>query len=314
MNLDASVHGDKAEDLVAKDGVAALGQRVVDTLQVAANDKFVVGRALALIVDAFEVELLGASGLCWSVEIQVEIARLLIFFEHVVDVEFLLGQLLVEVARLLETQFLDGVGQNTLREVELLVFQLALQHLLRQTAVLLLRLLQCEAYLRTGTRGLHNVQPLLTRLLRALREDFNGVARVQLLADGHYLSIHLSTHARVAYMRVDVVGKVENGGALRELQQVALGSEHKHFIVVEVELELVHHLQVVAGLEGGANVGEPLVESRLALHALVAPVGSKSALGNLVHALGANLHLHPLLFRSEHGDMQAFVAVRLRHA
>ena len=77
---------------------------------------------------------------------------------------------------------------------------------------------------------------------------------------------------------------------------------------------MIDGLLVVARLECLADVREPFIDARLLrFHALVAPVGGQSALGNLVHSLGANLHLHPFLLGSQDGDVQAFVAVRFRH-
>ena len=37
-------------------------------------------------------------------------------------------------------------------------------------------------------------------------------------------------------------------------------------------------------------------------------------LSNIVHALGAYLHFHPFIFRSEHSDVEALIAIALRHA
>ena len=40
-------------------------------------------------------------------------------------------------------------------------------------------------------------------------------------------------------------------------------------------------------------------------------MGSKSVFGNIVHALGSYLYLHPSVVRSQHGYVQTLVAVRL---
>ncbi len=134
-------------------------------------------------------------------------------------------------------------------------------------------------------------------------------------AEGDILAVDLAADAGVADARVDMVGEVEHGGSLGKLQQVALRGEGIDLVLVEVELELVHHLQVVACLQGGADRGEPLLHAAaVGLHALVAPVGGEAVLGHLVHALGADLHLHPLLLRTEHGDVETLVAIGLRHA
>ena len=112
---------------------------------------------------------------------------------------------------------------------------------------------------------------------------------------------------------MDVVGEVENGGTLRKLQQVALRRKHEHLILVKVHLELVHKLQVVVVLQRSSDVLQPVVQSRFALDALISPVRSQALFGYLVHALRPYLHLHPLVLGSEHRDVQALVAVRLRH-
>ena len=110
-----------------------------------------------------------------------------------------------------------------------------------------------------------------------------------------------------------MIGKVEHSGSLRELQQVALWSEHKDLVLIKVHLELVHHLHVVTRFEYAADVVQPFVQSCFTLYALISPMGSHSPLGNLIHAFGAYLHLHPFLLRSEHGDMQTLISVRLWH-
>ena len=43
-------------------------------------------------------------------------------------------------------------------------------------------------------------------------------------------------------------------------------------------------------------------------------MGSHTLLGNLVHTLGTDLNLHPLLLRSKDGDMQTLIAIRLGYA
>ena len=112
---------------------------------------------------------------------------------------------------------------------------------------------------------------------------------------------------------MDMVGEVEHGGSFGKLQQVAFGGEHIHLVFVEVHLELVHHLKVVACLQGSTYVGKPFVHTAFGLHPFIAPVGSQTAFGNLVHALRTNLHLYPFALRSQYGDVQAFVSVRFRH-
>ena len=117
----------------------------------------------------------------------------------------------------------------------------------------------------------------------------------------------------VAHLRVDVIGEVEHRGALCQFVQVTLRGKHIHLVFIQTAAELVHHLHVVARLQSLAYVGEPCVETALALHSLVAPVCGESVFCHLVHAFGAYLHLHPFVLRTQHRDVQTLISVALRH-
>ena len=314
VHLYAAAHGNKAKHIVAIDGVAALCQREIDALQVAVYHQHIVVAPCLLLFKVVEVELFGTARGSRCIQVQVEVAHLYILLYHLVHINLLVGNLLVEVARPFKSHLLDGVGHGALREFNLAVLELPLQHFLGIESVFLPGFFQGEAQFRLGTRCFHNVQPVLLGLLVALGHNFHGVARVERLANGHHAPVHPGTNASVAHARMNVVGKVEHRCPLRKLQQIAFGGEHKHLVFVEVEPELVHHLKVVARFQGRANVIQPLVNPGFAaLHSLVAPVGSKAALCHLVHALGSYLHLHPLVFGSQHGNVQALVAVALGH-
>ena len=204
--------------------------------------------------------------------------------------------------------------ENRVLLLYLAVLELALEHLLGEESLFDSSLLERQSDLRLGTRGLDNREPLLTRLLVRRGEDLHLVATLQLVADGHHLAVDAPTSTLVAQLGVDMVGKVEHRGTYGELPKVTGRREHEHLVFVEIHLELVHGLHALRVLEHRADTREPLVEASLALHALIAPVGSHTALGNLVHALGTYLHLHPLLLRTQDGDVERLVAIRLRHA
>ena len=136
---------------------------------------------------------------------------------------------------------------------------------------------------------------------------------MQLVAQVHHLVVDSGSRASVAHVGVYLVGKVEHRGTLGEFPEFSLGREHEHLILIEVHLELVHHLQAVGVLQRGTDAVEPVVESALALHALVAPVGSQTFLCHLVHPFRADLHFHPFLFGAEYGDVEALIAVGFRN-
>ena len=65
-----------------------------------------------------------------------------------------------------------------------------------------------------------------------------------------------------------------------------------------------------SAFEHFAYGGEELVgRIAVALDALVFPMGSQAAFGNLVHAFGAYLYLYPAVARAIDGDMEGFVAI-----
>ena len=84
--------------------------------------------------------------------------------------------------------------------LDLAVLELTLQHLLGEEAVLHLRLFQCQTDLRFGTRGLHNVQPLLTRLLISRCQHLYLVATLQLVTDRHHTSVDTATRTLIAHL------------------------------------------------------------------------------------------------------------------
>ena len=132
---------------------------------------------------------------------------------------------------------------------------------------------------------------------------------MQHIPECHHLVVDSCPGASVANIGVYAVGKIEHSSSLGKFHQFALGSKHKHLILVQVHLELVNHLQVVLVFQCGTYAVEPFVETTLALDALVSPVCSQATLGHLVHAFGAYLHLHPLAFGSEHGDVKTLIAI-----
>ena len=79
-------------------------------------------------------------------------------------------------------------------------------------------------------------------------EDLYLIARVQHLAHWNYFSVNSPTYARVANARVDVVGEIKYGCAFGEFVQISFRGEGIDLVLVEIELELVHYLQVVACL------------------------------------------------------------------
>ena len=128
--------------------------------------------------------------------------------------------------------------------VYLAVLELALQHLLGEGRLPRGHLLQCLAYLGACLRRGDDVQPVLFGRLRVRCHDFHLVAALQPLAQGHVLAVHPCTDAATSQGCVDVEGKVQHRGSLGQLEEVALGGEDEDLVLVQLQFEAVHGLEV----------------------------------------------------------------------
>ena len=101
--------------------------------------------------------------------------------------------------------------------------------------------------------------------------------------------------------------EVQDGSPLRQPDEVSLGREDKHLVVIQVGVHVAHeaHLTfLAAGFQHLTHLVHPLVNIAFTLDPLVAPVCSNASLGGLVHALCAYLYLHPLVVWPIDGDVQ----------
>ena len=101
-----------------------------------------------------------------------------------------------------------------------------------------------------------------------------------------------------------------------KLSRSPFGREDEDLVAEQVFLhraqELLRVLHVLLPLEQLAQPGEALrVGAGDALAALVAPVRGDARLGDAVHLVGADLHLHALAVRADHGGVQRLVHVGL---
>ena len=108
-----------------------------------------------------------------------------------------------------------------------------------------------------------------------------------------------------------MISEVEDSSTHWEFKQITTRREDKHLIFVEFHLKLFHRFQTIGMLQHITDAREPLIKTRFALHAFIAPVGGDTTFGNLVHPFGSDLYFHPFLFRTEYGDMQRLIAIRL---
>lgn len=113
---------------------------------------------------------------------------------------------------------------------------------------------------------------------------------------------------------MDRESKVEHGRPFGQLDQFACRGEDIDLVFVQVHLEILHQVErvVLFRFQGGTDSVQEFVQPAFRLSSFIFPVSGQSPFGNFVHAAGTDLHFHPFVLWSHHGDMQTFVTVRFR--
>ena len=180
------------------------------------------------------------------------------------------------------------------------------------------RLLQVAAdrVARLGRR--HEVHPARVRTRAALRDDFDRFAVLELRLQRHGASIDLGGHAAIADVRMHGVGEVHGGGAARQPQDGALRRKHVNLVGEQVRLDGLEELLGVRRTLHLHEPREPFARAlfgavRVLVDGLVLPVRCDAALGDLLHALRADLHFERQAVRPEQRGVQRLVAVDARN-
>ena len=139
---------------------------------------------------------------------------------------------------------------------------------------------------------------------------------MHLIIQRHQLAVCLGPNHLVAHLAVDGIGKVDGGGAGRQVDEVAARREHKHLVVKEVNLEGAHELLGVR--RGGLNLEHlphpfELAFQRILLGeaSFILPVRRNTKLCRAVHLPGADLHLKGDALLADDGGVQRLVHVGL---
>ena len=171
---------------------------------------------------------------------------------------------------------------------------------------------------RLGSRGAHELQPVLVRNLCGRRENLHGIAALELVPQRHNLAVYLRTHAMIADFRVDGIGKIDRRRPQRHLLDHALRREHIDHIVEQIEFDRVHELAIIGQiplpfheLVQPAECFPIFLFKLTAL--LVLPVRGNTLFTNPMHLVRANLKLHVLSLQAGYGRVQGLVQVRLRN-
>ena len=165
----------------------------------------------------------------------------------------------------------------------------------------------------------HEAFPRRTRRVAARRHDLDLVAVLQHMLQRHQPAVDLGADAGVAHLAVHGIGEIDRRRAARQLDQLPLRREAEHLVLVEFQLGVLHELVGAGGILQDfqqilhpAETRQVLRVGRVAL--LVQPVRGDAVFGDVVHRLGADLHLDLLVqqLAQRHAGVDALVAVGFR--
>ena len=177
------------------------------------------------------------------------------------------------------------------------------------------------ANLRPGALGLHqsqvDIEPVAAGAAVLGGEDFNLVAGFQLVIQGDQLAVDFRAAAAMADLGVDMVGKIDRGGTLRQVDDIAARGEDIDAVLEYVRLHAVHELRRVGDFLAPIHQPAQRVDALLvafvdaAAFFFVAPVRGDAIFGVLVHLGGADLHLERFSIVINDGGMQGLVIIVL---
>ena len=188
----------------------------------------------------------------------------------------------------------------------------------------LLALLPAEplAYLLARPRGNHiveiRVQPIPAGAALLGGDDFDLLAGMELIVEGHQPSIHLGATATIADLAVDLKGKVHRRSPQGQFDDVASGRKHIDPLREYVALERVHKLagilHIILPVSGLAQPIYALLKAVIVLNTfLVSPVSGNAVFGDAVHRFCAYLELKRSPFQRDHRRVQGLVQVPFGH-
>ena len=149
---------------------------------------------------------------------------------------------------------------------------------------------------------------------RTAGHDLHHVAVAQVVVELDNAAVDLGAGHVVAHGGVNGIGKVDGRGPGGQVDHIAVGREHEHLVGEHVHLQRVDEVLGVGVLLILQQAAHPLVAALVAGALpvlLVLPVGGHAVFGDLVHLLGADLHLEGDAALAHHRGVQALVHVGL---
>ena len=209
--------------------------------------------------------------------------------------------------------------RGNLRRYDAARLQLLIEHVFAQRArPVLLQRLEELADLAARPSGLDVVQPRRVRVGIGRRDDLDLIAVRQLGRERDQFMVDPRRHAAMADVGMHGVGEVDDRRAARQRQNLPFGREDIDLVGKQIDLDVLEKLGRILrrALQFEQRL-QPFVHLDLQVGAallavLVQPVRSDTLLGQVMHALRADLDLDRRAVRADQRRMQRLVAVTLR--
>ena len=317
---DPPAPGDVAHNIVARHGIAALGE-AHQHARLPVHINAVGGLALGLhrghVVHDGHLGGLGRVPFLLFIDQPTE---------HVHRRHAAVADSAVNIVQFLEHVFFQQrlviLGLGVISKLHAPALGLVLQHFMALLHVFAPQLpLEELADFSLGLLGFHDFQPVHAGALGGGGgEHLYPVAGFQLGIQGHHFAVDFRAHAGVAHLGMDAVGKIQGRSSPLHGNDVALGGEQKHFLGEQIRFQAVDEFVAVPGFTLPVqNLAQPvqlIVQAPVLLAALlVAPMSCDAVFRHPVHFPGADLDFkgEGNLPPAHHRGMQRLVHVGLGH-
>src|SRR5260370_27274557 len=98
------------------------------------------------------------------------------------------------------------------------------------------------ADLGPGPRRTDKLEPIFARMLMRRRQDLDDVAIAELVAQRLYFAVDARARDTIAQLGMDLVRKVDGGGAAREDAHVPLRREDVDLVLKEIDFDALEKL------------------------------------------------------------------------
>ena len=160
--------------------------------------------------------------------------------------------------------------------------------------------------------------PFWLDVLGVTCDNLHLISTLQYVTERHEFMVHFCTNAMRTEECMDMESEVERCSSGRERDYFSLGFEDKYLLSKEIELDSIEEIHSIWLwiIKNFLDSAEPVIEFSLiigfAIALLIFPMGGKSLLCNLIHAVGTNLHLYPSALITHKSHMESLIAISLR--